>query len=82
VVSVMALPQVDVSAVLVNTRTAAFVSRNGSIDWPCLPRLHSTGPFAALLGNDEGGNWRAAPDGRIAACRRRFRGDTLVLETE
>jgi hypothetical protein len=80
VVSVVALPQIDEYAVLVNTRPAAFLSREGATDWLRLPRLHSTGPFAALLGNHEGVNWHA-PDGRIPACRRRFRGDTLVLET-
>jgi GH15 family glucan-1,4-alpha-glucosidase len=81
-VSLMTLPQIDEYAVLENTRTAAFVSRKGSIDWLCLPRLHSKGPFAALLGNDEGGNWQIGPHGQIRACRRGFRGDTLVLETD
>jgi len=82
VVSSMTPPQIDEYAVLHNTRTAAFVSRKGSIDWLCLPRLHSTGPFAALLGNEEGGNWQIAPYRRIRACRRGYRGDTLVLETD
>ena len=63
-------------------QTAALVGRDGSIDWLCLPRFDSGACFAALLGDDEAGHWRLAPAGGRSCTRRRYRGDTLVLETE
>ena len=56
--------------------------RNGSIDWLCLPRFDSGACFAALLGGPEYGRWLLAPADPDAKVRRRYRGDTLVLETE
>lgn len=70
-------------ALLGDMHTAALVARDGSIDWLCLPRFDSGACFAALLGDDGNGHWRIAPSGdRVAATRRRYRGDTLVLESE
>jgi GH15 family glucan-1,4-alpha-glucosidase len=69
-------------ALIGDLHTAALVSRTGSVDWLCLPRFDSGACFAALLGTAEHGFWRIAPaDGRAAAARR-YRGETLVLETE
>ncbi len=62
--------------------SAALVSRDGSIDWLCLPRFDSGACFAALLGGREHGHWVIAPSVDVRAVRRRYRGDTLVLETE
>src|SRR5262249_37950912 len=62
--------------------TAAHEGREGSIDWLCLPRFDSDACFAALLGAPEHGRWLLAPAGEVRAVRRRYRGDTLVLETE
>jgi GH15 family glucan-1,4-alpha-glucosidase len=63
--------------------TAALVGRDGSIDWLCMPRFDSPACFASLLGGPENGRWRIAPaDGVVVTqVRRRYRGDTLVLET-
>ncbi len=69
-------------AVIGNTCTVALVGRNGSIDWLCMPRLDSTACFAALLGAEDNGYWRIAPDCPITATRRRYRPNTLLLETE
>jgi GH15 family glucan-1,4-alpha-glucosidase len=63
-------------------QTAALVGRQGSIDWLCLPRFDAPACFAALLGTAEHGRWSLAPAGGGLATRRRYRGDTLVLETE
>ncbi|HEY5025976.1 MAG TPA: glycoside hydrolase family 15 protein [Acidimicrobiales bacterium] len=77
----MALPIEDYG-LIGDTHTAALVGRNGSIDWLCLPRFDSDACFAALLGTDEHGYWRIAPATPDYEVRRRYRGDTLVLETE
>src|SRR6186713_2932895 len=68
-------------ALLGDTHTAALVSREGSLDWLCLPRFDSPACFAALLGTPEHGRWLITPSGETTTIRRRYRGDTLVLET-
>ncbi|MDJ0344835.1 glycoside hydrolase family 15 protein [Streptomyces sp. H10-C2] len=68
-------------ALIGDLQTAALVSKDGSIDWLCLPRFDSAACFAALLGNEENGQWRIAPAGADQCSRRAYRGDTLVLET-
>jgi GH15 family glucan-1,4-alpha-glucosidase len=60
----------------------AVIGRNGSIDWLCLPRFDSPACFAALLGTEENGHWGINPRAGGECTRRRYRGDTLVLETE
>lgn len=60
--------------------SGALVGRNGSVDWLCWPRFDSDACFAALLGTSEHGRWKIAPVG-AATVGRRYRGDTLVLET-
>jgi len=69
-------------ALIGDTRTAALVGSNGSIDWLCLPRFDSGACFAALLGEQRHGEWSIAPlPGSVREVRRRYRGDSLVLET-
>jgi GH15 family glucan-1,4-alpha-glucosidase len=63
-------------------QTAALVGRDGSIDWLCLPRFDSPACFAALLGDDTAGRWLLAPAAGGECTRRRYRDDTLVLESE
>jgi GH15 family glucan-1,4-alpha-glucosidase len=77
----MALP-IEEYGVIGDTQTAALVGRDGSIDWLCFPRFDSGAVFAALLGTEQHGRWLLAPAGEVRAVRRRYRGDTLVLETE
>ena len=62
--------------------TAALVSRNGSIDWLCVPRFDSGACFAGLLGDERNGRWRLAPAGEITGVSRRYRDGTMVLETD
>jgi GH15 family glucan-1,4-alpha-glucosidase len=63
-------------------QTAALVSRQGCIDWLCFPRFDSGACFAALLGTEENGRWSLAPQTPVTRTSRRYRDDTLVLETE
>jgi len=63
-------------------QTAALVERDGSIDWLCLPRFDSGAIFASLLGGDEHGHWSIRPVEPHRPAGRRYRPDTLVLETE
>jgi GH15 family glucan-1,4-alpha-glucosidase len=69
-------------ALVGDTRTAALVGRDGSIDWLCLPRFDSDACFANLLGDPEHGRWSLQPRDAGARVTRRYRGDTLVLETQ
>jgi GH15 family glucan-1,4-alpha-glucosidase len=68
-------------ALIGDCETAALVSRAGSIDWLCWPRFDSAACFAALLGTPDHGHWSISacePGARVA---RRYRDNTLVLET-
>ncbi|MBS1962517.1 MAG: glycoside hydrolase family 15 protein [Bdellovibrionales bacterium] len=67
-------------ALLSDGERAALVSRDGSIDWLCLPRFDSPACFAALVGESDHGYWRIRPEGEFRASRR-YVPDTLVLET-
>jgi len=69
-------------ALLSDCHSAALVSRDGSIDWLCLPRFDSAACFAALLGTAENGRWSMKPMSEVRATRRRYREGTMVLETE
>nr|WP_205863269.1 glycoside hydrolase family 15 protein [Planosporangium thailandense] len=61
--------------------TGALVGRDGSVDWLCLPRFDAGACFAALLGGPEHGRWRIAPVAERQRVTRRYRDDSLVLET-
>ncbi|GAA0666211.1 glycoside hydrolase family 15 protein [Kitasatospora atroaurantiaca] len=102
-------------ALIGDMQTAALVSRDGAVDWLCLPRFDSPAVFAGLLGTDEHGFWRIGPAEPVSvapespeplprsvftdpselrvipptasapavpADRRRYRGDSLILEQE
>ncbi len=69
-------------AFISDTQSGALISRQGCVDWLCLPRFDSGACFAALLGEKENGSWSLTPRGKITKCERRYRGDTLILETD
>ena len=69
-------------AVIGDLRTAAVVGLNGSIDWLCLPDFDSSSCFARILGDESHGFWQLAPSAGASATRRRYRENSLVLETE
>ncbi|MBV9251081.1 MAG: glycoside hydrolase family 15 protein [Alphaproteobacteria bacterium] len=69
-------------ALIGDCETAALVGRDGSIDWLCWPRFDSDACFAALLGTPEHGRWLVAPfETEQLRIMRRYRRDTLILET-
>ena len=68
-------------ALIGDCETAALVARDGSIDWLCWPRFDGGACFASLLGTPEHGHWQIAPDDPAARITRRYRDDSLVLET-
>ena len=69
-------------ALLGDCETAALVSRAGSVDWLCWPRFDSGACFAALLGAREHGRWSIAAADDAARIHRRYRGNSLILETD
>src|SRR4051794_3204064 len=69
-------------ALIGDLHTAALVGKDGSIDFLCLPDFDSEGTFASLLGTKENGQWKIAPSVPVRAVKRRYRGDTLILETD
>jgi GH15 family glucan-1,4-alpha-glucosidase len=76
------LSRIEDYALLGDLHTGALVGRDGSIDWLCLPNFDSPACFAALLDDPKAGRWLLAPVAGGTCDRRRYRGDTLVLESE
>jgi GH15 family glucan-1,4-alpha-glucosidase len=75
------MARIEDYAVIGDTQTVALVSREGSIDWLCLPRFDSPACFARLLGDEENGAWSLAPAGAQQCTSRRYVGESLVLES-
>lgn len=70
-------------AMIGDMQTAVLVGRDSSMDWACLPDFDSAACFAALLGDEQNGCWTMRPaEGDPRATRRRYRGQTLILESE
>src|SRR2546423_5399860 len=73
-------PRIQDYAIIGNGRSAAVVSRSGSIDWLCWPQFDSGSIFAAILDAQVGGAWTIRPKD-AADITRRYLDDTNVLET-
>ena len=68
-------------ALLSDCRTGALVSKEGSIDWLCLPRFDAPSLFGALLGEASNGCWSLRPLDATATSRRHYVSDTFILVT-
>jgi GH15 family glucan-1,4-alpha-glucosidase len=66
-------------ALLSDCRSAALVSRAGSVDWLCWPRFDSPAVFARLLDPD-GGHFAIRPAGDFQVTRA-YVDQTMILET-
>jgi GH15 family glucan-1,4-alpha-glucosidase len=69
-------------ALISDCRSAALVARDGTLEWLCWPRFDSDACFAALLGSEQHGCWALAPCSAQTRITRRYRKDTLIVETE
>src|SRR5262245_34428961 len=74
--------QLEHYGIIGDTTTIALVSRGGSIDWLCLPRIDSDAVFSQLLGNKEHGYWSLRPSTSVQAVEQRYEPGTLILETD
>jgi GH15 family glucan-1,4-alpha-glucosidase len=74
-------PTIDDYALIGDARSCALVSRNGSIDWLCLPHFSSPSLFGAILDPQRGGRFSIAPEIEHSAVRR-YAGGSAVMETE
>jgi GH15 family glucan-1,4-alpha-glucosidase len=74
-------PPIEDLGLIGDGRSAALVTRAGTVNWLCWPRFDSPACFAALLGGPEHGAWRIAPEYSHAPARRAYGDDTLLLDT-
>jgi GH15 family glucan-1,4-alpha-glucosidase len=74
-------PPIGDYALLGDTRTAALVSSDGSVDWMCVPRFDGTPLFGRLVGGQEAGRFQIAPAGRARLAERRYREHTTTVLT-
>jgi GH15 family glucan-1,4-alpha-glucosidase len=73
-------PSIADYALIGDCHSAALVSRQGSIDWCCLPRFDSDSCFGRLLDWTKGGYFAISPAGRFSS-RREYLENSLVLVT-
>jgi hypothetical protein len=75
------VPPISDYGLIGDTRTAALVSSDGSIDWMCAPTFDGDPLFGTLVGGARAGRFRVAPSGVARVVDRRYRPGTATLET-
>ncbi|MGB5315875.1 MAG: glycoside hydrolase family 15 protein [Robiginitalea sp.] len=63
-----------------NCRSAALISKTGSLDWCCLPEFDSSSVFASLLDDKKGGSFEIRVDDDYEITQR-YKKDTALLIT-
>ncbi|HKD96949.1 MAG TPA: glycoside hydrolase family 15 protein [Micromonosporaceae bacterium] len=76
------MSRIEDYALVGDLHTGALIGKDGSVDWLCLPNFDSPACFAALLHDETAGRWLIAPRSGGPCTKRRYHGNTLVLETE
>jgi GH15 family glucan-1,4-alpha-glucosidase len=74
-------PDIGDYAAIGDCRSAAMVSKYGSIEWLCWPRFDSPSIFAALLDRERGGFWSISPAGP-SSIEREYLNNSNVLKTK
>jgi GH15 family glucan-1,4-alpha-glucosidase len=72
--------QIQDYGIIGDCRSAALISRQGSLDWLCWPQFDSPAIFSGLLDPDRGGHWRICPL-KVRAVRRQYVSETNILQT-
>jgi GH15 family glucan-1,4-alpha-glucosidase len=78
--STASFPAIADYGVIGNCHTAALISRDGSIDWLCLPRFDSSSLFARILDLKRGGFWKIQPTAPFISSHQ-YVDTTNVLKT-
>jgi GH15 family glucan-1,4-alpha-glucosidase len=68
-------------AMLGDTRSAALVGPDGSVDWLCIPRFDGRPVFGRLIGGPEAGSFGMAPARPLGLQSRRYHDGSVTLET-
>jgi GH15 family glucan-1,4-alpha-glucosidase len=74
-------PNIADHGLIGDLQTAALVTKDGVLDWFCLPRFDSPSVFASLLDADRGGYYKIAPDRDDYVSRQLYLPDTAILVT-
>jgi len=72
-------PAIEDYGFLSDCQAPALVSKDGSVDWWCPPRVDAPPVFGRLL-DDDAGHWALTFDG-TTSVERRYLPDSLVIET-
>ncbi len=81
VASHVASPPIEDLGMIGDTRTAALIDADGSIDWMCIPRFDGSSVFGRLVGGVAAGRFRMGPTGPSTVVRREYRYETATLRT-
>ncbi len=77
----MPYPSISDYALIGDCHTAALVSRDGSIDWCCLPHFDSPAVFCRILDEHHGGFLSVCPTGQFSASRKYEPGTNVLVTT-